>query len=424
MPFERVPFNNYSIPPVNTTGNPIVFSRDSALICLSHLRWGFVFQRPQHLMTRFAQTMPVYFVEEPAFEGDSPPSLACHQVAKNLTIIVPHMPSGLPYAEAVPEQKRLLADFFLRAGVGAPVLWFYTPAALEFADTLPAAAVTIYDCMDELSAFQGASAELNRLEAALLDRADVVFTGGMSLYEAKRERHHNVHAFPSAVDAAHFGQARNRFPDPPDQAAIPHPRIGFFGVIDERLDRDLVAEVARQRSDWQLILVGPVVKIDPESLPRAPNIHYLGGKKYDDLPRYIANWDAAMMPFARNEATRFISPTKTPEYLAAGKPLVSTPITDVMRGWGHLEAVRIAATPAQFVDEAACALSLSDRAPGWLQAADRELEQISWDRTWARMTELIADTLRRKTGATAVAPYSAAPVKEPAVQSKNGEARV
>src|SRR4051794_20231109 len=392
-------------------------------------------------MTRFAQTMPVYFVEEPAFEGDSPPSLACHQVSKNLTIIVPHMPSGLPYAEAVPEQRRLLADFFFRTGVGAPGLWFYTPAALEFADTLPAAAVTIYDCMDELSAFQDASAEMNRLEAALLDRADIVFTGGMSLYQAKRARHHNVHAFPSAVDAAHFGQARNRFPDPPDQAAIPHPRIGFFGVIDERLDRDLVAEVARQRSDWQLILVGPVVKIDHESVPRAPNIHYLGGKKYDDLPRYIANWDAAMMPFACNEATRFISPTKTPEYLAAGRSLVSTPIVDVMRGWGHLEAVRIAATPTEFVSEAAIALSLSesalsDRAPDWLQAADRELEQISWNRTWARMTELITDNLagRRETEAAVVAPYSAAPMKEPAVQSEavqseavqseNGDARV
>jgi UDP-galactopyranose mutase len=375
-------------------------------------------------MTRFAQTMPVYFIEEPAFEGDSPPYLACYQVAKNLTVIVPHMPSGLPYADAVPEQKQLLADFFLGAGVGAPVLWFYTPAALEFADTLPAAA-TIYDCMDELSAFHGASAELMRLEAALLDRADLVFTGGMSLYEAKRERHHNVHAFPSAVDAAHFEQARNRLPDPPDQSVIPHPRIGFFGVIDERLDRDLVAAVARQRPDWQLILVGPVVKIDPESLPRAPNIHYLGGKKYDDLPRYIANWDVAMMPFARNEATRFISPTKTPEYLAAGRPLVSTPIVDVVRGWGHLDAVRIAATPEQFISEAAIALSLSDRVPSWLQAADRELEQISWDLTWARMTELIAGALSRKgTEATAVAPYSAAPMKEPAVLSVNGEARV
>src|SRR4051794_13180920 len=421
---DRTPASKYPTIAVNELGNSIHFLRESALICLSHLRWGFVFQRPQHLMTRFAQTMPVYFVEEPAFEGDSPPYLACYQIAKNLTVITPHMPSDLPYTDAVPEQKRLLADFFLRAGVSAPVLWFYTPAALEFADALPAA-VTIYDCMDELSAFQDAAAGLNRLEAALLDRADVVFTGGLSLYEAKRERHHNVHAFPSAVDAAHFGQARNRFPDPPDQTAIPHPRIGFFGVIDERLDRDLVSAVARQRSDWQLILVGPVVKIDPESLPRAPNIHYLGGKKYDDLPRYIANWDAAMMPFACNEATRFISPTKTPEYLAAGRPLVSTSIVDVVRGWGHLEAVRIATTPDQFVSQAAIALALSDHAPGWLQAADRELEQISWDRTWARMTELIADALsRRETEATAVAPCSAATVKEPAVQSVKGDARV
>jgi UDP-galactopyranose mutase len=346
-----------------------------------------------------------------------------------LTIIVPHMPSGLPYADAVLEQKQLLTDFFSGTGVGATVLWFYNPVALEFADALPAA-VTIYDCMDELSAFQDASVELNRLEAALLARADLVFTGGMSLYEAKRGRHQNVHAFPSAVDAAHFRQARNRLPDQPDQLVIPHPRIGFFGVIDERLDRELVAEVARQRPHWQLILVGPVVKIDPESLPRAPNIYYLGGKKYEDLPCYIANWDVAMMPFARNEATRFISPTKTPEYLAAGRPVVSTPIVDVVRGWGHLDAVRIAATPPQFISEVAIALSLSesalsDRMPGWLQAADRELEQISWDRTWGRMTELIAAALRqRQTGATAAAPYPTAPAKEPAMQSVNGEARV
>src|SRR3954447_26977032 len=217
--FERIPAANDLTQPVQDLGDFIHLLRGHALVCLSHLRWGFVFQRPQHLMTRFAKTMPVYFVEEPAFEGDSLPYLACYQVEKNLTVVAPHMPSHLPYADAVPEQKRLLADFSGPAGVSAPVLWLYPPEALKLADALPAA-VTIYDCMDELSAFQGASAELNRLETALLDRADVVFTGGMSLYEAKRERHHNVHAFPSAVDAAHFGQARNRFPDPPDQAAI------------------------------------------------------------------------------------------------------------------------------------------------------------------------------------------------------------
>ena len=259
--------------------------------------------------------------------------------------------------------------------------------------------VTIYDCMDELSAFQGASAELNEAGSRTARQSR------SCLYRGNEPLRGEARAAPQRARVPERGRCRafRAGPEPISGPAGPGghsaPRIGFFGVIDERLDRDLVAEVARQRPDWQLILVGPVVKIDPESLPRAPNIHYLGGKKYDDLPRYIANWDAAMMPFARNEATRFISPTKTPEYLAAGRPLVSTPIIDVVRGWGHLEAVRIAATPAQFVNEAAFALSLSDRASsrtGWLQAADRELEQISWDRTWARMTELIAETLRRK----------------------------
>jgi UDP-galactopyranose mutase len=243
--------------------------------------------------------------------------------------------------------------------------------------------------MDELSGFQDAAPELEPLESELLSHADIVFTGGASLYEAKRGRHRNVHLFPSAVDAAHFKSAREPLPDPADQAGIPHPRIGFFGAIDERLDSDLLAAVARLRPDWQLILVGPVIKIDPANLPQAPNLHYLGGRKYEKLPAYIANWDAAMMPFASNQATRFISPTKTPEYLAAGKPVISTPITDVVRRWGHLAAVRIAATPSAFADEMAAALLLRPRDPHWLRPIDRELKEISWDRTWAEMARLI-----------------------------------
>jgi UDP-galactopyranose mutase len=368
--------------------------------------------------------MPVYFFEEPFFGGEAPPHLARYVVGQNLTILVPHMPTDMPYVLAAPEQKRLFLDFFSANRLREPVLWFYTPAALEFADALPAA-VTVYDCMDELSAFQGASPELPGLEADLLNRADVVFTGGMSLYELKRRRHPNVHAFPSAVDVAHFAQARNSLPEPRDQVAIPHPRVGFFGVIDERLDRDLVAGIARLRPDWQFVLVGPVVKIEPHSLPRAKNIHYLGRKSYDELPAYLAGWDAAMMPFARNAATRFISPTKTPEYLAAGKPVVSTPIVDVVRRWGHLEAVRIVAGPAQFVSETAIALTLTGGGPRWLEAVDAELEQLSWDRTWTQMADLTAAALNRNEVAPATARRGSSPdVQELALQSANGEARV
>lgn len=358
------------------------------LVCFSHLRWDLVFQRPQHLMTRFARTMPVWFIEEPAFEGTAPPHFKTYSVAANLEVFVPHMPQDLPRAAAIAAQRRLTAELLREARIDAPLLWYYTAMAVQFSSGITAA-VTVYDCMDELSAFQDAPPELPRLETELLARADLVFTGGISLFEAKRAQHPDVHAFPSAVDANHFAQARALLPDPADQAGIPRPRLGFFGVIDERLDRELVASIARLRPDWHLIFVGPVVKIDPKSLPQAENIHYLGGKAYDDLPLYMANWDAAMMPFALNAATRFISPTKTPEYLAGGKPVVSTPVIDVMRRWGHLEAVRIAETPAAFVAEARAALALPACGPAWLEAVDRELAEMSWDRTWEQMAALV-----------------------------------
>ncbi|MBV9824113.1 MAG: glycosyltransferase [Alphaproteobacteria bacterium] len=343
-------------------------------------------------MTRFARVMPVYYVEEPAFEGESPAHLVESRLAENLTVLVPHLPANTAYQIAVAQQRKLLTRFLTHRKIDAPVVWFYTAAAMEFARSLTAATI-VYDCMDELSAFQGASPAMRQLETRLFQRADVVFTGGQSLYEAKCERHHNVHAFPSAVDVAHFARARTDTEDPGDQCAISHPRLGFFGVIDERFDRDLVARVAQLRPDWQLIMLGPVVKIDPDILPKAPNIHYLGRKSYDELPAYIAGWDLAIMPFAINEATRFISPTKTPEYLAAGKPIVSTPIVDVVRGWGNLEAVRIADTPANFVSEAEIALSLPKRDPDWLKPVDARLAQVSWDRTWARMAELTTAAL-------------------------------
>jgi len=366
-----------------------------SLVCLSHLRCDFVFQRPQHLMTRFAKAMRVYFVEEPVYEDISSAFLSNAKPEPNLTVLVPHLPRGAPRPEAA--QRQLLSHFLLGAGVTAPILWFYTPAALAFAAELPSSLV-VYDCMDELSAFQGAAPELKAQETELLARADLVFTGGVSLYEAKRRRHARVHAFPSAVDAEHFKLARKGQPEPADQISIPHPRLGFFGVLDERLDRDLLREAADLRPDWHFVLIGPVVKIDPALLPQAPNIHYLGRKQYSELPAYVSGWDVAMIPFACNEATRFISPTKTPEYLAAAKPVISTPIADVVRGWGHLEAVRSAATPQEFVEQALAALALRPLDRSWLDPVDADLKSISWDQTWSRMSKLMEASLTERRG--------------------------
>ena len=240
-------------------------------------------------------------------------------------------------------------------------------------------------------------------ESLLLDRADVVFTGGASLHRSAEGRHANMHCFPSSIDAVHFGSARACLDDPADQAAIPHPRVGYFGVIDERLNLQLIADMAAARPVLQFIMVGPVAKIDVSDLPRAPNLYWLGGKSYCELPRYLAHWDIGFMPFALNDATRFISPTKTPEFLAAGLPLLSTPIHDVVEPYGNMGLVEIAVTASQMI--AAADAVIARRADPKQEAvrialADSFLAGGSWDRTWADMFAQIRSIDRRDATAT------------------------
>jgi len=359
--------------------------KDFDIVCLSHLRWDFVYQRPQHLLSRCAQERRVLFIEEPVLtDGES--AWRVTPRSDNLTVAVP----GLSSADFNGNQDAVVAGMidrlFAEQRISRYVLWYYTPMAVALTRHLMPVA-SVYDCMDELSAFAGASPIIRLREAELFESADIVFTGGQSLYESKRRLHGNVHVFPSSVDVAHFGQARERTDEPADQARIPGPRLGFFGVIDERLDRELIDGVAAARPDWQFVMLGPVVKIDPSQLPRRPNIHYLGAKHYKDLPSYLAGWDVALLPFARNESTRFISPTKTPEYLAAGCPVVSTSIRDVVRPYGEMRLVHIADTVDAFVSAAEQAMR-TDRAA--LQArVDAFLDGNSWDATWARMRTVI-----------------------------------
>jgi UDP-galactopyranose mutase len=355
------------------------------LICLSHLRWDFVYQRPQHLLTRCAEGRRVFFFEEPVHDG-GPLRLEVKERGR-VRVVVPHLPEGLTSDVArEAAQRSMIERMFAEHGVEDYVLWYYTPMALQFTRHLRPRA-TVYDCMDELTAFKGASHLMRGLESELMSRADLVFTGGQSLYEAKRDRHPRVHAFPSSIDAAHFRSAREITEEPPDQVEIPRPRLGFFGVIDERLDVELLDEVARMRPDWQLVMIGPVVKIDEALLPRRANIHYLGMKSYEELPAYLSGWDVALLPFARNESTRFISPTKTPEYLSAGKPVVSTSIRDVVRPYGQEGYVRIADTAEEFV--AACEAALAEDSDARRERVDPFLAQTSWDGTWAEMNDLI-----------------------------------
>ena len=366
------------------------------VVCFSHLRWHFVMQRPQHLLTRAARTGRVFFWEEPVWHEKLTNGawLEVLEESASLRIMRPHLENG---ADSVAAQRKMLAEMLERFAITGFVRWYYTAAAFDFSE-FATGTVTVYDCMDELSNFLGAPAELRAQEQRLFQAADVVFTGGMSLYEAKQAQHAHVFAFPSSVDVEHFRSAQRqgseRLQDPADQAKIAHPRAGFYGVVDERFDVALLADAARLRPEVQFVILGPVVKIDPELLPRAGNIHYLGGRSYAELPAYLAGWDVALLPFALNAATRFISPTKTPEYLAAGKPVVSTPIHDVVLEYGAAGLVAIAKTVEEFAR--AIDAALLPPTDGWRHAVARKLALTSWDATWAAMQGEIQRAWRAK----------------------------
>ena len=362
------------------------------IVCFSHLRWDFVFQRPQHLMSRFANHNRVFFIEEPVFDAPSEYNSIQQDPVSGVWVVTPHLISTQKTAEALRSLLNLLMESM---GIQEYMFWYYSPMALKFSHHLEPQLI-VYDCMDELSAFRFAPTELKQYEAILFSKADLVFTGGHHLFEAKQYLHNNIHAFPSSIDKDHFASARQLMKDPEEQAHIPHPRIGFYGVIDERFNVNLLKELAIRNKDWHFIILGPVVKIDPASLPVMENIHFPGGKKYEELPAFLGGWDIAFMPFALNEATKYISPTKTPEYLAGGKPVVSTSIRDVIKPYGELGLVEIADTVNEFDDAIQKLLNRSEKEKQeWLKKTDLFLADISWDKTFEQMVYHIEEGIAR-----------------------------
>ena len=345
-------------------------------------------------MSRFAATRQVYFFEEPVFEELEPYLRAENCPRTGVRVVTPVLPHGLSWPQISLLQKELLSGLVEEEAIQNYIAWYYTPMALEFSSEMKPA-VTIYDCMDELSAFAGAPPAMRTNEENLFRRADLVFTGGASLYESKKKQHDAAYLFPSSVDVAHFSQARAIEREPEDQARIRRPRLGYAGVIDERMDLDLLAAVAAAKPNWQIVLLGPVVKVNPDLLPRAANIHYLGMKAYSELPAYFSGWDIGLLPFALNESTRFISPTKTPEYLAAGLRVVSTPIRDVVTPYGDLGLVTVVSGAREFVSVTDVLLN-SPVTKESRTLIDSFLSQSSWDKTWRDMSQLIETNLTVK----------------------------
>lgn len=372
-----------------------------ALIVFSHLRWSGVYQRPQHLLSRFAQDIPVVVVEEPMFlveEGAE--SFLKTTEDGDVTVLTPMLSmafgSSMGFCdETLEEITRLIApalcEFSGDTEVG-PIVWYYTPMALGALPKAIEPSLVVFDAMDDLASFRNAPQALRDKEATMFRVADLVFAGGPSLYETRRDRHPAVSCFPSGVEAAHFARATGGLVPPEKLSSLPYPVLGFYGVLDERLDLDLIAAVADTRPEWSLALIGPLAKIEQSELPRRRNITYFGQQRYADLPAFLAGFDVAILPFAINEATRSISPTKTLEYLAAEKRVVSTPIVDVVSLYG--DVVRIADDASAFVAavDAALAESPADRRTR-LAAGRAHLLAHDWDAIAEGMASEMIGTL-------------------------------
>jgi glycosyltransferase involved in cell wall biosynthesis len=362
------------------------------IICFSHLRWNFVYQRPQHLLTRFAKQHTIYFIEEPLY-SDTDDQYVMASTRENIHVITPLLNKN-DTTDIFLRQGTLLKKLMHEENISEYIFWYYSPTMFFFGKHLFPSLI-IYDCMDELSAFKFAPPELKIAEQKLFEKADIVFTGGYSLYNAKKHLHHNIYPFPSSIEREHFFKARLHNHEPADQQYIPYPRLGFFGVLDERFDVDLIREAATKKPEWNFIFIGPVIKIHPDDLPPNENIFYLGSKPYDQLPAYISGWDIALIPFAINESTKFISPTKTPEYLAAGKPVISTAIKDVVDPYGKQNLVSIIHSAHEFVEAAEQILKQTNKSE-WLDKADEFLADNSWQNTFTEMNSIIKRTLNAR----------------------------
>ena len=366
------------------------------LFVFSHLRWDFVFQRPQQLMSRLAQHYRIFFIEEPVPGRPGGPAWLSSDPLPQLRVLQPQLPPGCGTGRW--HGSGALREGLARLARRHPrhLAWLYTPMAMPLLSTLEPDAV-VYDCMDELSAFLHSPADLLEQEQALFARADLVFAGGPSLFDAKRRFHRHVHCFPSSVDVAHFRQALDRNIAHSSCRRLPGPKLGFFGVLDERFDSELVAAVADREPSWQIVLAGPVAKIDPASLPRRPNIHYAGQQPYSALPAFLASWDVCLLPFALNEATRFISPTKSLEYMAAELPVVSTAVPDVVSQ--HADVIAIAHSASEFVDRCRQALAMpAEERQQMIRRMRAKLAATSWDATAGAMRQLLRAVVREGNG--------------------------
>ena len=375
-----------------------------SIVVHSHLKWDWVWQRPQQFLSRFSAKHRVLFVEEPdAYDGAHVTHVNLREVTDfpNINILQTKIPANRRSDTAwIDKERRRVVQSFLSGPLGQSftsiVQWFYDPMAVTgFAGQLDEQLI-VYDCMDELSLFRGAPPELVRRERELLALADVVFAGGPKIWSAKRELNPNCFCYGCGVDAKHFGEACDpQLRVPHDIADLPRPVFGYIGVVDERIDYELLARLA-DSTQGSVVMIGPWTKVEPTSFPRRDNLHWLGGRDYSDLPRYAKGFDVCIMPFAMNEATRFINPTKALEYMATGRPIVSTPVEDVVAQFSSV--ITIANDAAAFAD--ACERAAVQPESLQIERGVALAQQNSWESIVARLEQHIEEALRSRRALT------------------------
>ncbi len=376
-------------------------SENFPIIVHCHLCWDWVWQRPQQFLSRLSARHRILFVET---VGPDPHLAAPYARFRNadgfpnITILRIQFPTWQwRDADFVDRERRRLVQLALESELLAgqfenPVQWFYDPMAVKaFARQMNEIA-TVYDCMDELSKFKGAPPAIVERERELLALADVVFTGGRKMFESKSQFNGNCHFYGCGVDVAHFGQARSESTAVfADIAGLKKPVLGYFGVVDERMDYELVAKLADANPNWSVVIIGPAIKVDPDQFPQRPNLHWLGGREYKDLPAYGKGFDVCLMPFAMNEHTQFINPTKSLEYMATGREIISSAVPDVISNFGAV--VKVAHSHDEFIQLCRQAVERPDQ-----KAIERGLKMASensWESIVNKLEQHVRDVLVR-----------------------------
>ncbi|RYD58215.1 MAG: glycosyltransferase family 1 protein [Sphingobacteriales bacterium] len=364
----------------------------SNIICFSPIRWNQKDQRPQQIMRRLSQYSMVHFIEEPVYDATEA-YLSHTVVAEHIHVFTPHLPGGISEEKCQTLQRALLDQFMRDCNFADYTFWYATPVAFAYSKHY-CPSVIVYDCLEDIWSLKLPAEKLHDLEQQLLDRADLVFTSSHTQYWNKKDRNNNVHLLPATIDRAHFDCARGKVSEAEEQEHIPYPRLGYMGIVDDRLDTQLLADIADTRPDWHIVLVGPTAKMNAAQLPQRANIHYLGNKPYADLPSYLTGWTAAIMPIQEKSHMTSGLSFKTAECLAAGLPVIATPVKAIAAQYEKENLVMKANSAAEFVaaTEAILFDGAADRS--WMERVNNFLDMSSRDAVTNEILNRLKETMQ------------------------------